>query len=99
VCRKGATTSPNRWYDGVGLPDLDLCSIVVGQWIILDSSDGPLRLVAESDPEDPARRIVDVERWIGLLNLATAVGALTSRPGGEFFDPVTPVDDDGDSET
>ena len=87
-----------RW--SAGLRSLfDLYLPLVDQWIILDSSDGPLQLVAESDPEDPAHRIVDVERWRRLLRLAAAVGALASGPGGEFFDPVTPVDDDGDSET
>jgi len=32
-----------------------------------------------------------------LPSLATAVGALATRPDGEFFDAMTPVDDDGDS--
>ena len=72
---------------------------LVDQWIILDSSDGPLQLVAESDPEHLVHRVTNVERWRRLLSLAAAAGASATRPGGEFFDPVTPVDDDGDPET
>jgi predicted ABC-type ATPase len=87
-----------RW--AAGLRSLfDLYLPLVDQWIILDSSDGPLQLVAESDPEDPALRVTNIERWRRLLRLAAAAGALATRPGGEFFDPVAPVDDNGDSET
>jgi predicted ABC-type ATPase len=87
-----------RWAAGLRAL-FDLYLLAVDQWIILDSSDGPLQLVAESDSEDPAPRIVDADRWRRVLSLATAAGALRTRPGGEFFDPVTPVDDDGKSET
>jgi predicted ABC-type ATPase len=87
-----------RWVAGLrGLFDLYLP--VVDYWTIFDSSDGTVRQVAQGDRQGSLRRIMDQDRWAQLLTLADLAGALAVRPGGEFFDPVAPIHNDGNSES
>ena len=84
-----------RW--AVGLRALfDVYLPIVDRWIVFDNSGGSVHQVAEGHRQGGVRRILDHERWERLLRLAAEVGASAARPGGELFDPVAPVDDDGE---
>jgi hypothetical protein len=87
-----------RWAAGLRA-FFDVYRPIVDRWIVFDSSDGPVHQVAEGDREGPVRRILDQERWAQILTLAAQVGASAGRPGGELFDPVAPVHDNGQSES
>ena len=73
-----------RW--AAGLRSLfDLYIPVVDRWLVFDSSDSSLRLVAEGDRESSVWRILDEERWSRLVTLAAQAGASVAQRGREFF--------------
>jgi predicted ABC-type ATPase len=85
-----------RW--AAGLRSLvDLYLPIVDRWVVSDSSDSQLRELAEGSRGCSMLRILDEERWNRFLRLAAGAGASAAGPGGEFFDPVAPVHDDGES--
>jgi predicted ABC-type ATPase len=85
-----------RWAAGLrSLFDLYLPN--VDHWRIFDNSEWSLRGVAEDGGGGSIPRVLDDELWLRILNLATLAGALSTRQGGEFFDAITPINDDGDS--
>ena len=86
-----------RWAAGLRAL-FDLYLPVVDRWLVFDNSDGLLRPVAEGSLDGPIRRILDEERWTRLLAAASLTGASAPRLGGDLFDPVAPVHDDGDPE-
>jgi hypothetical protein len=73
----------------------DLYLPLVDNWVVFDNSDRQLRQVAVGGDEGRERRVIDEERWVRLLTLAVLARASASWPGGELFDPVSPVHDDG----
>lgn len=87
-------TVRRRWKAGLRAL-FDLYLPIVERWIVLDSSDGPVRQVAAGG-EGTRYDVLDQQRWRRLLTLAAAAGSSAVRPGGEFFDPVPSIDDDGE---
>jgi predicted ABC-type ATPase len=86
-----------RW--SAGLRSLfDIYLPLVDSWEFYDNTDGELWFLAEGGREGPMRQIFEEERWGQFLNLAAQAGSLGARPGGEFFDSIAPVYDDGSAD-
>jgi predicted ABC-type ATPase len=86
-----------RWAAGLRAL-FDLYLPLVDNWVVFDNSDRELRRVAVGGHEGRARRLIDEERWARILTLAVLAGASANWSGGEFFDPVAPIHDDGQSQ-
>jgi predicted ABC-type ATPase len=86
-----------RWAAGLRAL-FDLYLPLVDNWIVFDNSDRGLRQVAVGGQQGQARRIIDEERWARILTLAVLAGASASWSGGELFDPIAPIHDDGQSQ-
>jgi predicted ABC-type ATPase len=86
-----------RWSAGLRAL-FDVYLPLVDRWQIFDSSDLPVREVARGRPNGVVTQTLDEGRWRRLLMLAVQSGATASWSGGELFDPVTPVDDDRESQ-
>ena len=86
-----------RWSAGLRAL-FDVYLPLVDRWQIFDNSDLPVREVARGGPAGLVTQTLDEGRWRRLLMLAVQSGATASWSGGELFDPVAPVDDDGQSQ-
>jgi predicted ABC-type ATPase len=86
-----------RWSAGLRVL-FDVYLPLVDRWQIFDGSDLPVREVARGGPAGLVTQTLDEGRWRRLLMLAVQSGATASWSGGELFDPVTSVDDDGQSQ-
>ncbi|HVX19911.1 MAG TPA: AAA family ATPase [Acidimicrobiales bacterium] len=90
-------TVQRRWSAGLRAL-FDLYLPLVDHWIVFDSSNGPIHPVALGGRPPTIRWVFDRSRWQRLVALAREAGASAVGDDGEIFDPVAPIDDDGQPE-
>lgn len=90
-------TVRRRWSAGLRAL-FDVYLPLVDHWIVLDSSDGPIHPVAVGGRPPTVRWVFDRPRWERLVALAQEAGASAAGDSGEIFDPMAPVDDNGQPE-